>query len=406
MPNVLPMQAETDATGQLVYKAVAQSCGFEVKVIDNEHRVLRFVISKEIRDRDGDIVRQRGIDTTNYQKNPVVFWGHQSWSFPIARTIKLKKEKGADGVWLTWADAQFASLAEQGHAEADLAFALCRDGYVNAASQGFRIASWKQLADALLTEDEIAARNAGQWVRGIDIVTSELYEWSPVGIPANPGAEIQRSGLVGSPEWPVKRVLDVAREKLGNGAKLEAFRRSILGTEEAICVGCVPTEKAPERFRALLSGDLPASVEDDGFDLAEKSAPPAEPVAAPATPPEEQPAKGEAPKASPAKAEAPKAAEPSTTPSMVERKTHSFRRRLVGRVTSDKMSKTVVVEVSRYSLDPVYKKYVKRRVKYKAHDEKNEYKVGDRVEIQEHRPISREKRWKVIRLVSRPVLEQ
>lgn len=297
MPNVLPMQAETDATGQLVYKAVAQSCGFEVKVIDNEHRVLRFVISKEIRDRDGDIVRQRGIDTTNYQKNPVVFWGHQSWSFPIAKTIKLKKEKGADGVWLTWADAQFASLAEQGHAEADLAFALCRDGYVNAASQGFRIASWKQLADALLTEDEIAARNAGQWVRGIDIVTSELYEWSPVGIPANPGAEIQRSGLVGSPEWPVKRVLDVAREKLGNGAKLEAFRRSILGTEEAICVGCVPTEKAPERFRALLSGDLPASVEDDGFDLAEKSAPPAEPVAAPATPPEEQPAKGEAPPA-------------------------------------------------------------------------------------------------------------
>lgn len=272
MSNVIQTKAEVDATGQLVYKAVASSAGFEVKVVDNEQRVLRFVISKEIRDRDGDIVRQRGIDTTNYQKNPVVFWGHQSWSFPIAKTIKLKKEKGADGIWLTWADAQFASLAEQGHAEAELAFALCRDGYVNAASQGFRIATWKQLVDALLTEDEVAARNAGQWIRGIDIVTSELYEWSPVGIPANPGAEIQRSGLVGSPDWPVKRVLDVAREKLGNGPKLEAFRRSILGPEDPICVGCVPAEKAPERFRALLGGELPSAVEDDGFDLSEKAA--------------------------------------------------------------------------------------------------------------------------------------
>jgi len=74
-------------------------------------------------------------------------------------------------------------------------------------------------------------------------------------------------------------------------------------------------------------------------------------------------------------------------------------------VTSDKMSKTVVVEVNRYSLDPVYKKYVKRRTKYKAHDETNQYKVGDRVEIQEHRPLSREKRFAVVRLVARAVAE-
>ncbi|MCS6901126.1 MAG: 30S ribosomal protein S17 [Myxococcales bacterium] len=93
-------------------------------------------------------------------------------------------------------------------------------------------------------------------------------------------------------------------------------------------------------------------------------------------------------------------------PTQVTAKTHSFRRKLVGRVVSDKMDKTVVVEVSRYSLDQVYKKYVKRRVKYKAHDEKNEYKVGDRVEIQEFRPISREKRFKVVRLISRPALAE
>ncbi len=84
---------------------------------------------------------------------------------------------------------------------------------------------------------------------------------------------------------------------------------------------------------------------------------------------------------------------------------HGFRRKLVGRVTSSKMNKTVVVEVVRSSLDPVYKKYVRSRARYKAHDETNQYKVGDRVEIQEHRPISRDKRWLVTRLITRPVEE-
>lgn len=78
------------------------------------------------------------------------------------------------------------------------------------------------------------------------------------------------------------------------------------------------------------------------------------------------------------------------------------RRRLVGRVSSDKMDKTVVVETVRYQLDPVYKKYVRVRRKYKAHDEQNEYRIGDRVEILEHRPLSKEKRWKVTRLIERP----
>jgi small subunit ribosomal protein S17 len=86
-------------------------------------------------------------------------------------------------------------------------------------------------------------------------------------------------------------------------------------------------------------------------------------------------------------------------------KPHGFRRKLVGRVRSNKCDKTVVVEVVRNSPDPVYKKYVRARERYKAHDEKNEYKVGDRVEIQEHRPISREKRWIVTRLIARAVEE-
>lgn len=81
------------------------------------------------------------------------------------------------------------------------------------------------------------------------------------------------------------------------------------------------------------------------------------------------------------------------------------RRKLIGRIASDKMEKTVVVEVVRFKRDAVYQKYVRVRKRYKAHDEKNEYKVGDRVEIIEHRPLSREKRWAVARLISRPATE-
>jgi small subunit ribosomal protein S17 len=99
------------------------------------------------------------------------------------------------------------------------------------------------------------------------------------------------------------------------------------------------------------------------------------------------------------------AAVPAHEAAVAEPQAHGFRRKLVGRVTGSKMNKTVVVEVIRSSRDAVYKKYVRSRDRYKAHDETNQYKVGDRVEIQEHRPISRDKRWLVTRLLSRPAEE-
>ena len=87
-----------------------------------------------------------------------------------------------------------------------------------------------------------------------------------------------------------------------------------------------------------------------------------------------------------------------------------FKRHLVGRVVNDttkagRMQKTVVVEVVRFKRDTMYKKYVRVRKKYKAHDETNQYKVGDRVEIEEHRPMSAEKRFIVTRLIARPASE-
>lgn len=77
----------------------------------------------------------------------------------------------------------------------------------------------------------------------------------------------------------------------------------------------------------------------------------------------------------------------------------SLRRTLVGRVVSDKMDKTVTVLVENRVKHPLYGKYVLRSKKYHAHDEANQYKEGDKVEIQEGRPLSRTKSWVVSRLV-------
>lgn len=77
------------------------------------------------------------------------------------------------------------------------------------------------------------------------------------------------------------------------------------------------------------------------------------------------------------------------------------RKRLIGVVTSDKMDKTVVVAVATTKRHPIYKKVMRLTKKYKAHDEKNECRIGDRVQIIESQPMSREKRWAVMSILER-----
>lgn len=79
-----------------------------------------------------------------------------------------------------------------------------------------------------------------------------------------------------------------------------------------------------------------------------------------------------------------------------EEKRQSTKRRLEGVVVSDKMQKTVVVSITRLRKHSKYLKYHKKSQHFKAHDEENSYKVGDRVIIEETRPLSKDKRWKVI----------
>src|SRR5438045_2779226 len=108
--------------------------------------------------------------------------------------------------------------------------------------------------------------------------------------------------------------------------------------------------------------------------------------------------KAAAPKAAAAAPKAPVAKAPAkaapATPSGtslpgVPHPVKGFRRKMVGKVIRDKMDKTVVVETVSARRDPLYGKYVRTRQRYKAHDETNQFKIGDEVEIEEHRPLSR-----------------
>jgi small subunit ribosomal protein S17 len=91
----------------------------------------------------------------------------------------------------------------------------------------------------------------------------------------------------------------------------------------------------------------------------------------------------------------------SSNQAAANRRPKSRRRTLIGVVTGDKMNKTRVVTVERRLSHAKYGKYMTKRARYKAHDEKNEYRLGDRVLIVESRPLSRQKRWRVEKLLDR-----
>jgi small subunit ribosomal protein S17 len=82
-------------------------------------------------------------------------------------------------------------------------------------------------------------------------------------------------------------------------------------------------------------------------------------------------------------------------------KGRGIRKTMVGMVVSDRMEKTRVVVVQRLVKHPLYQKYIRRRTRYKVHDEANSCRVGDRVMIVETRPLSRDKRWRVKEILER-----
>ena len=87
---------------------------------------------------------------------------------------------------------------------------------------------------------------------------------------------------------------------------------------------------------------------------------------------------------------------------MEERK---LRKTLIGTVESNKMDKTIVVKVETAVRHPIYKKIVKRTYKLKAHDEENVCQVGDKVKVMETRPLSKDKRWRLVEVVEKAVIK-
>jgi len=79
----------------------------------------------------------------------------------------------------------------------------------------------------------------------------------------------------------------------------------------------------------------------------------------------------------------------------------NLRKTRVGKVVSNKMDKTIVVAIEDSVKHPLYKKIIKRTVKFKAHDENNTCNIGDRVEIMETRPISKDKRWRLVEVLEK-----
>ena len=82
-----------------------------------------------------------------------------------------------------------------------------------------------------------------------------------------------------------------------------------------------------------------------------------------------------------------------------ETKKQKIKRKFQGVVVSDKMERTAVVEVSRFKMHPLYKKRYRTRKRYKVHDKRNEARVGDKVIFEECRPLSREKRWRLVEIL-------
>ena len=81
--------------------------------------------------------------------------------------------------------------------------------------------------------------------------------------------------------------------------------------------------------------------------------------------------------------------------------TRALRKTRVGKVVSDKMDKTIVVAIEDSVQHPLYKKVMKRTYKLKAHDENNECGIGDTVEVMETRPLSKDKRWRLVRIIEK-----
>lgn len=208
---------------------------FEVKEVEGQDRVLRFIGSDETPDRDNDIIEVAGWELVNYRKNPVFLWAHDYRFPPIGRAVKVSKEEGL------MFDIEFP--AEGIFPFADLIYNLYRGKFLRATSVGFIPKKFKPRDDDLVDE------SLPEWRRGTRYQKQELLELSAVPVPSNPNAlEVARSkGYVTDDQ--AEALTDFMNGKLGCPTKACKAIEGVWKAEVEI-KGVVPpdvsTETAPE----------------------------------------------------------------------------------------------------------------------------------------------------------------
>lgn len=191
---------------------------------------LEFTISDDGVDRMNDRVMQRGMQTANFKKNPVVLWAHMSWQPPIARAVKLYREK-VEGANRTVSIAEF--MDRELNPFSYMVYQMCDQGFLNACSVGLKIMKWSNC------EDE-------ERPLGLDFDESDLLEWSVVPIPANPRA-LMRAHELGIDTDPLK---GWAEEVLDGGPIKGLTRTEVEGawaqlSSKAIMIDIKPAKAEP-----------------------------------------------------------------------------------------------------------------------------------------------------------------
>ena len=154
---------------------------------EENSRKITFTITTEAKDRDGDIIRSDGIDTTQFEANPVVLFAHDARRPPIGRAINIDKGSGAIA-----ATAEFMDNDVDTSGFSDMIFRMVRSGFLRATSIGFIPTKFEFLED----EEDEGSDPFGFFV-GFDFTESELLEFSIVPVPANPEAlvDARRAGI-------------------------------------------------------------------------------------------------------------------------------------------------------------------------------------------------------------------
>ena len=186
-----------------------------IKAEETEERVVQFTISKEVEDRDGDIIRATGIDLTNFNKNPVFLLCHNSHDLPVGKVTKVWVEGKSVKATVYFPTLDELSSDPNNASEkarlVDFVFHCYKTGMLNAVSVGFIPLEW--------TETE----------RGYDIQKWELLEFSAVPVPANQDAIVEAVKSFELPEELAKDFLPVEK----SGKKISAATREILNKIKA-----------------------------------------------------------------------------------------------------------------------------------------------------------------------------